>query len=302
MNRQLFSDIALFIEVVNAKSFTKAALYLNMPASTLSRRISTLEANIGFRLLNRTTRQLAMTAEGTAYFQRCAELIADLHLAHEALAETITQAKGLLRLSCTTDFATLYLAPLLIEYEKLCPAVKVELLLSAKAEDLVADHLDLAIRIGKLPDSSLVTRALGQLPQDLYASPSYLSRIKTPTAPEDLAYVECIRLMSHEAHSIWTLQHKQDQSIQAIKVEGKYIAGTPSMAQQLAKLGCGIGLLDVKAVTADLKQGTLVKVLPNWAPINVPVQILMPSRLLPARVRIFVDLITQYFKSTVANG
>jgi DNA-binding transcriptional LysR family regulator len=126
MTKHLLSDIALFIEVVHGKSFTKAAERLDMPASTLSRRVSALETTIGFRLLNRTTRKVEVTEEGAAYFRRCKHLVEEATLAHEEISETIHVASGVLRLACTPDFANLYLAPVLTRFSKENPAVSVE--------------------------------------------------------------------------------------------------------------------------------------------------------------------------------
>lgn len=292
MTKHLLSDIALFIEVVNAKSFTKAAERLDMPASTLSRRISTLEAMIGFRLLNRTTRKVEVTEEGAAYFRRCKHLVEEANLAHEEISDTIHVASGILRLACTPDFANLYLAQVLTQFSRENPAVSVELSLSSQLEDLLTNHLDLAIRMGPLRDSSLVARFLGTLKQGLYASPGFLKTLKRPIeTPLDLSNVECIRLTSSESGSTWSMSpvNSSIEAKQKIKVQGRFVSGGPNLACQLAIQGCGVGLMDQNLASAYVQSGQLLRVLPDWKLTEVQVQALTTSRLIPARVRRFTE-------------
>ena len=302
MNTHLLSDIALFVEVVNAKSFTKAAEILSMPASTLSRRIAALERSIGFRLLNRTTRKVDVTEEGSAYFNRCKDLVAEANLAHEEISQSIHVAKGVLRLTCAPDFATYDIAPFLVEYAKKCPAVKVELSLSSRAEDLVSNHLDLAIRIGKLQDSSLIARPMGSLRQALYASQAFLANNPAIDLPADLMKVDCIRIKSGAAGSTWRLNHCHSTDSQKITIDGQYIAGGPIVAQQLVKLGLGVGLLPPSMAEQDLKLGRLVPVLPDWRATDVPVHALTTSRMITARVRIFIEMLTDNLKRLEASS
>ena len=292
MTKHLLSDIALFVEVVNGKSFTKAAERLEMPVSTLSRRVSALEADIGFRLLNRTTRKVEVTEEGAAYFRRCKPLVEEATLAHEEISDTIHVANGILRLACTPDFANLYLAPVLTQFSREHVAVAVELSLSSQVEDLLSNHLDLAIRMGPLRDSSLVSRPLGTLKQGLYASPEFLKTqgigIKTPL---DLPSVECIRLNSNETGASWSMRlaSSPDEATVRVGVKGRFVAGGPHLACQLTLQGCGVGLFDQNLASAHVRSGQLVRVLPEWQPTAVQVQALTTSRLIPARVRRFIE-------------
>jgi DNA-binding transcriptional LysR family regulator len=292
MTKHLLSDIALFIEVVNTKSFTKAAERLDMPASTLSRRVSALEATIGFRLLNRTTRKVDVTEEGAAYFRRCKHLVEEATLAHEEISETTHIASGILRLTCTSDFANLYLAPVLTRFSEENPAVGIDVSLSSHVEDLLTNHLDLAIRMGPLRDSNLVARPLGALKQGIYASPDFLktldSAIKTP---HDLSTVDCIRLTSSESGSNWSMRptSSADKVRQKVGVTGRFVSGGPHLACQLAIQDCGVGLLDENLANVYVRSGQLVRVLPEWQPTEVQVQALTTSRLIPARVRRFIE-------------
>jgi DNA-binding transcriptional LysR family regulator len=295
MNKHLLSDIALFVEVVNAKSFTKAADRMDMPASTLSRRISALEAAIGIRLLNRTTRKVEVTEEGATYFRRCKHLVEEATLAHEEISNAIYVASGVLRIACTPDFANLYLAPVLTRFSRESPAVGVELSLSSQIEDLLANNLDLAIRMGPQRDSSLVAKPLGTLKQGIYASPGFMQSIGALIkAPQDLLTVDCIRFTSSEAGSTWSMRQANAPETlrQKIVVNGRLVAGGPHLACQLALQGCGVSLLDENLANIYVNSAQLMRVLPDWDLSDVQVQALTTSRLIPARVRRFTDILS----------
>jgi len=301
MTKHLLSDIALFIEVVNTKSFTKAAERLDMPASTLSRRVSLLETTIGFRLLNRTTRKVEVTEEGAAYFRQCKHLVEEATLAHEQISDTIHVASGVLRLACTPDFANLYLAPVLARFARENPAVSVDLSLSSQVEDLLTNNLELAIRMGPLRDSNLVAKPLGTLKQGIYASPSFLKSSGTLIkAPQDLSTVDCIRLTSSESASTWSMRpaSSPDGPRQKVSVNGRFVSGGPHLACQLALQGCGVGLFDENLANIYVNTGKLMRVLPEWVPTEVQVQALTTSRLMPARVRRFTEHLTRALSGT----
>ncbi|MBQ0934297.1 LysR family transcriptional regulator [Ideonella paludis] len=305
MTRQLLSDIGLFVEVVQAQSFTKAAERLALPASTLSRRIAALEAYLGVKLLTRTTRRVATTDEGLAYFQRCAHLVEEARLAHEQISEAVHVVSGVVRVACTPDFANLYLAPLLARFTQHYPMVKVEMLLSSRVEDLLSNNLDLAIRMGPVRDSDLIARPLGSLAQGLYASPDFLRRLSRPLrSPQDLAAVECIRLRPGEPGSVWSVRRSDDSLAprERITVQGRLVAGGPHLACQLALAGCGVGLLDEHLAAVYVGTGQLQPVLKGWQPSPVPVHALTTTRLLPARVRRFVEQLADVLTASDRSG
>jgi DNA-binding transcriptional LysR family regulator len=293
---QLLRDIALFVEVVNTRSFTRAAANLDMPPSTLSRRISWLEREIGLKLLNRTTRRVDVTEAGAAYYARCAHLIDEARVAHEQLAETVHKARGTLRIACTPDFAMQYLAPVIVEYTRRHPEVSVELSLSSRVEDLLFENLDLALRIGHLPDSALVARRVATLQLGLYAAPSYFAVVAPPDHPEDLRQHMCLRMRSNEAGSTWRLSPSRASGSTgsiSVPVTGRFVASSPLLIRQLTLLGSGIGVIDRAAASDDVKAGRLLPVLPEWRLPPVPLHMLTSSRLAPARVRLFGDLLSE---------
>lgn len=295
---QLLRDIALFVEVVNTRSFVRAAANLQMPPSTLSRRISGLERSLGLPLLNRTTRRVDVTDAGAAYFARCAHLVEEARVAHEQLAETVNVARGTLRAACSPDFATLYLAPMLTEFTKAHPLVDVELMLRHQPADVTSENLDLALRIGDLPESTLVAKRVATLQLGLYAAPSYFEVAGEPAQPEDLHGHMCIRMRASQKRSNWQLTregtHGKPRSV-TVPVTGRFVVSSVSMIRQLTLLGGGIGIMDNVLVSDDLRSGRLLPVLPEWRLPPVPVHMLTASRHMPARARLFGELLTDWF-------
>ena len=196
------NDMALFVEVVKARSFRRAADAIGMPNSTLSRRISALEKAIGLRLLHRTTRKIELTEAGQLYFQRSKRIVDEARLAHEQLGEMLAQPSGLLRVSLPVDFATIYLAPLIAEFAQRYPGISFEFDLTPRRVDMVAEPFDVAIRMGELADSQLIARQLARLPRYLYASPRYLELSGEPKKPDDLVKHACLCM---PRAATWTL-------------------------------------------------------------------------------------------------
>jgi DNA-binding transcriptional LysR family regulator len=293
MSVELLRDMSLFVEVVRTRSFTAAAANLDMPPSTLSRRIAGLERSLGLALLTRTTRRVNVTDAGADYFARSAHLVEEARVAHEQIRRGAAVATGTLRVSCSPDFAAFYLPPLLEAFTRQHPAVNVELDLSPRVVDLYGEQLDAAVRIGSLPDSGLVARRLGTLSRGLFASPSYLKNAGIPTSPHDLKGHICVRLQPGDAGRVWRLSAgpQHDGETLRIEVDGRFVAGSISMVRELVLRGAGIGALDQLIVREDVAQGRLILVLPDWAMTPSPVHLLTVSRFAPARVRLFGDLL-----------
>ena len=296
----LLRDIELFVEVAKARSFSKAAQHLEIPTSTLSRRISAMEHALGLRLLNRTTRKVEVTEAGATYFARCAHLVEEARVAHENLSASALIPSGTLRLACTPDFAALYLPDVLIAFAKAHPAVEVELDLSSRRLDLTSENIDAALRIGELPDSGLVSRRLGWLQHRLYAAPAYLRMHGRPQSPQELAQHAGIRIRSGSGGAQWRLVDAQGGTA-TTRIPSRFVAGSVAMARELALRGAGIAALDRRAVEEDLRTGRLETVLSGWPLAPVPLHLVSASRLLPARVRAFSDLLAQSLPPTSAS-
>lgn len=299
---QLLRDMALFVEVARTKSFTKAAARLSMPASTVSRQIARLERGIGLRLLNRSTRRVEVSEAGAAYLARCAPLIEEARIAHEQLVDTVMVARGTLRLTCPADFATLYLPGLLVEFTRLHPEVDVELDLSQRLVDLATERFDAALRIGEMRDSMLVARPIGQLQLGLYAAPSYVALARAPLVPNELAHHVCIRQRADERASTWSLRRDGPRGItQSVKVAGRFVAGSVAMVRELTLLGAGIGAIDRAMAAGDVACGRLLPILPGWHLPGIALTLLTPSRLMPARVRLFGDFLALRMQAGLAS-
>jgi DNA-binding transcriptional LysR family regulator len=300
MNPELLRDIGLFVAVANEKSFTRAAKHLGMPTSTVSRRIAGLEKQIGTQLLHRTTRRVDLTGAGAAYYARCAQLVEEAQLAHEQLSELITKPRGTLRLSCTPDFAATFLAEILMEFAEQYPEVNFELDLNNRKVDIATEHFDAAIRIGRLDDSNLISVRIGVLPLALYAAPAYLKRSPPLRSPAELALHSCIRLHANENGSTWIFEQveklKSDKAA-LVKVSGRFVANNMSMLRQLTLLGAGIGIIDKTIAMELVTQERLVQVLPSWQLQPVEIHLLAPSRLMPARLRVFANFLKNRFQN-----
>lgn len=287
---ELFKNMALFVAVAKASSFRGAAQALDLPNSTVSRRVAQLEQTLGLRLFNRSTRRVELTEAGQLYFQHCKRLIEEAELAHLELSRLHTEPSGVIRASLPVDFSVLYLAPLLADFVQRYPRIRFDLDLTSAQADLLSDPLDLAIRIGKPrteKEGHLIARPLAELARGLYASPHYLAQHGTPHTPQELPQHQCLRVSEAD----WTLTHTATQSRHAVAASGAYIANNIGMLRQLALHHQGIFLSVPSMIASDLEQGKLVRVLPDWEPTPVQAYALTTTRLLSAKVRAFVDFL-----------
>lgn len=292
----ILKDMALFVEVCKVMSFRRAAETLDMPSSTLSRRVSHLEKEIGLRLLHRTTRKVELTEAGKLYYQHCKRIVYEAKLAHEQLGEMLTQPSGILRVSVPVDFATIYLAPLLAEFTVLYPGINFELDMTPRQVDLVSEHVDLAIRMGQPPDSNLIARKITQLTAKLFASPTYLKRNGYPEHPSELTQHNCIGFpkVNH-----WTLVRDSEEA--EIEYGGRFRLNNVGMMKRLATLNLGIILIPESAISEELAKKSLMPLLPQWSGKPFPVFALTETRLLPAKVRVFIDFLQEKLSHNVAT-
>ncbi|MBB6066188.1 LysR family transcriptional regulator [Pseudoxanthomonas broegbernensis] len=281
------NDIALFVEVVKAQGFRKAADAMGMPNSTLSRRIGALEKEIGLRLLHRTTRKIELTEAGRIYFERCRRIVDEARLAHEQLGQMLEQPSGVLRASAPVDFATTYLAPLIAEFAGLYPGIDFDLDLAPRRVDLVSEPFDVAIRLGESRDSQLIARKLTSLAPRLYASPGYLERSGEPVRPADLERHACLTVLKADT---WTL-HDGRRSV-AVPVGGRFTLNNVGMIRRLATLDMGILLLQEEVVADELSSGKLRRIMPAWQGTPMPVYAMTETRLLPAKTQRFIEFLS----------
>ena len=285
------NDLALFVAVVRAKSFRKAADALDMPTSTLSRRISHLEKSIGIRLLHRTTRQIELTELGRTYFERCQSIVEQAQNAHEELNSAAGSASGLLRLSMVEEFAFDYIVPYLPEFRWLHPGIRFEFDISPRRANLVSDSVDIAFRMGQVSDSGLIGRKLSIFKVGLFASAGYMQQAPKLKTPPDLDAHQCLQLSDMDLHlSKGTLRvvHKLKNPV--------YSVNSMSLLKKLVMQDAGIAVLSVPMMRNEIASGSVVRVLPGWCPPDVPVYALTETRLLPAKTRIFLDYLSAKLK------
>jgi len=292
--------MALFVDVVNAMSFTRAAERLGMPKSSLSRRIALLERAIGVRLLNRTTRSLELTEAGAAYHARCVEIVDAAEVAHEELADLVRTPRGHLRVSMLPDLGVVFLAPLLATFARLHPAISFEIDLSPRRVDLLAEGYDVAIRAGVLADSSMTARRLAMMEASLYAAPAYLAARGVPAHPGDLAEHACLRLPLGSVGGRWRLI-RGDETID-VDVDGSFAVNNMGMTRRLAELGLGIAFIHRYMVQDALDAGTLMPVLPEWTLPPTPLYAFTATRLLPAKVRAFIEFLVTELRAWGRGG
>jgi hypothetical protein len=286
----IFKNVHLFVTVAKAKSFRRAAETLQLPTSTVSRRIAELEHDLGLRLFNRTTRRVELTESGRRHFENCLRIVQDAELAHMELTNLQDKPMGVIRASLPVDFSMMFLSPLLANFSRLYPDIQFDLDLSPAHSDLFSGSIDLAIRMGPPKEQNLIARKIASFSVGMFASPAYLAAHPKPITPQDLTTHECLRMKD----SPWTLKRLSSSNhVEVVAVTGKIGANNVGMLKQLALEGIGIVATASEFVTTEIQTGALIPVLPEWRLPDVHAYALTGTRLLPAKVRIFIDYLVK---------
>lgn len=284
--------LVIFVQVVRASSFAGAARALGMQRSSVSRKVAELEAHLGARLLQRTTRSLHLTDEGRIFYDHCLRALAELQEAEDALTGMHGTPRGLLRVTAPLSFG--FLGPLVGEFLERNPEVQIELLCTDRVVDLVEEGFDLAIRAGRLPDSSLIARRLGELPRYVVASPRYLKGRKRPRSPQDLLVHTCLTFGSPNV--TWKLVSEQQEV--EVKLEGRLAVNDHEVLREATLAGAGIALLPDRDCIKAIRDGKLVRLLPAWTSEETPIHVLYPcTRHLSARVKAFVEFLQERMRA-----
>lgn len=286
-------DIALFLRVLDLGSISAAARSLDLSVAVASQRLKRLERDLGVRLLHRTTRQLHPTPEGLQLAGQGRVLVEDLEALADGLRRTGSGIAGTLRVTMSSTFGRLYVSPLLPEFLALHPGVRVSVDLNDQRVDLVSAGMDLAIRIGALDDSTLVARQLASNRRVLCASPEYLRTHGEPGTPADLAAHECLLLVGSQGRQdVWRLRDGDNEV--AVHVKGRIESNQGELLRDASVAGLGIALHSTWHVNGDLRAGRLQVVLPGYPLPETGIHAVMPQRrLVPPRVRAFVDFLAQ---------
>jgi DNA-binding transcriptional LysR family regulator len=271
--------------VAKSKSFTRAAAALRMPKSTVSQQIRCLEARLGTRLIQRTTRNLALTEVGQLFFLHCERALMEAEAAERAATSYAEEPNGLLRVGVPATFARVFLAPVLPLFCRKYPRVKFEFVIPSGRMDPLQDLLDVVIRIGKIEDSSYVVRGLGSLRRALYAAPGYLKGRAAVRQPEELTAHSLIATGRDLNGAKWRLRHRDGRE-EEVRFDPRLAVPDPVLAHDLVCSELGIGSLP-EFVTRDGPD--LVRVLEEWEPTPVPIVAIYPAReLTPWKLKVFL--------------
>ena len=289
------NELVVFAKVAETRSFTAAAAELGLPKSTVSRKIAQLEERLGARLLQRTTRKLALTDAGVAYFARCAKIVADILEADREVVDLQASPRGLVRLTASTDIASVFLGQILASFVERYPEITVELDASDRVVDLIDEGIDVGVRVGPLVESSLVARRLAHLSGFAVAAPSYLARAGTPTTPAELETHAAVMFVPNGRRAAWTITDPSGTTAE-IGPNVRIASASLLSAVDATLGGAGIAVLPDFFVTEHIRTGRLVRVLPEFSGERRELFAVYPStRNLAPRVRALIDhLLTSF--------
>jgi DNA-binding transcriptional LysR family regulator len=287
-------EMAVFSRVVAAGSLSAAARELGLSPALISRRLAGLEARLGVRLVNRTTRSLRLTDEGASYYETCARVLAEIEEADAAVSAGRVEPQGALKVAMPASFGHQHLAPLIPEFAARYPKVQLALSLSDRNVNLIEEGFDLAIRIAHLEDSSLAARQLAPNRRVVCASPAYLKRHGTPRTPQDLAQHNC--LTANDFVTTWDYKDAQGTP-GSVRVSGRYACDNWEVLREWALAGMGVALKSTWDVHRHLADGSLVSVCEGYVfDSDVAIYAVYPHRrFLPAKTRVFIEFLSASF-------
>jgi DNA-binding transcriptional LysR family regulator len=295
-----FQSLLAFAKVVESGSFARAAERLERSVSAVSRQVGELEAHLGARLLNRTTRRLSLTESGQAFYERCVQLLADLDEAEQEVSASSIVPRGTLRLTSSISFAAGYLATAIAAFRQQHPQLRFDIDLSDRAIDLVDERIDLAIRIGDIGSQALIVRRIGVSQMICCAAPAYLAEHAPPRTPADLAVHPCLTYAYSSEGNVWRFTDV-DRRIHEVTVNGPAHANSGAMLSALAVAGVGVNLVPDFIVANDVRAGRLIRLLPGYTAPAIAINAAYPSRRhLSAKVRSFIDFLAQRFAADPA--
>ena len=289
-----FNEMSVFAKVVATGSLSAAARELGLSPAMISRRLAGLEARLGVRLVNRTTRSLHLTDEGAAYHECCARVLAEIENANASVSAGGQAPQGTLRVSLPAAFGNQYVAPLVPEFAARYPDIQLALSLSDRAVNLVEDGFDLAIRIAAITDASVTARKLAPNRRVVCASPEYLRRHSAPRTPEELVQHNC--LLATQFSSTWDYRGPEGRP-GSVRVTGRYSCDNWEVLREWAVAGLGVALKSTWDVRRHLEAGSLIPLLPGYNfDSDVAIYAVYPHPLhLPAKTRAFIDFLASSF-------
>lgn len=286
MNR--LESMSVFLTVVEAGSLSAAGRKLGMPLATVSRKLSDLEAHLKARLLTRSTRQLSLTDAGRAYVAACKRILEDLNEAERSASGEYSAPRGELVVTAPIVFGRLHVLPVIAGFLEAYPEVDVRLVLGDRVINLLEEHVDLAVRIGELPDSSLSATRVGAIGRVVCASPGYLAARGTPSAPGELGAHQCITFETLLSPASWTFNAGGTEL--SVTIHSRLTVNTAEAAVEAAIAGVGVTRVLSYQVEDAVRAGLLNVVLREFEPTPVPVSLVFANqRRLPLKLRAFLD-------------
>jgi DNA-binding transcriptional LysR family regulator len=290
------ADFQAFVAIVDKGSLTAAAKQLGRSLQSISRSLATLEGDLGVELIARTTRRSAATEAGLAFYRRVGAALSEIEAAKLETSNRRLEPVGLLRITCSTVFAPLYVVPAVCAFLESHPKVDIDLDMSDGYVDLISQGFDLAVRIGELPDSSLKARRLADLRRVVFAAPDYFAKHGRPKVPGDLAGHQCLVRTSARDSDAWPFL--VGGRLKAVKVAGRFRSSGALAVNEAAVQGLGIANAPLWQVRALVDRGVVELVLTRFEPPRVPVHAVWPAtRLLPAKTQLFLNYLAARLKA-----
>jgi len=284
-------DLRIFLVVIKAGNFTAAAEQMLLSKQYVSRRMASLEASLGVRLLIRNTRKLSVTESGLVFSQHAQKILDDIQEAELAVSERRQELQGSFRISIPMSFGVSYLSPLIAEFLRQHPAVQFQIELGDRYVDMIGEGFNIAIRIGSLADSTLIARRLSALKRVICASPDYLLRAGTPKIPEDLLLHDCLRY-GREGQNGWELLREGKRKL--LDVHGPMVSNNGEVLRDAAVAGLGLVLLPEFIVESAIKGGALVEVLSDFYPEPLTLSAVYPQHRQRSEVnKAFLDFLEE---------
>lgn len=293
------NEIQIFTKVIQAGSFSQAARELRMPNSTVSAKVSSLEKRLGATLITRTTRRLKITPAGQAFFHKCLSGLREIQAGEDLIAASQSEPQGLLRLTAPVDLGSSVLPSILSLYAARYPKVSVEVILTDRHVELLAEGVDLAVRAGELKDSTLIGKKLGTATFAPFASPKYLRLKGTPTHPRDLKDHDCLHFKPLGSES-WRLTGSKGSL--NIPVPAKMIINDLAMTKAMVIRGAGIALLPTFFCDSEINAGKISRILPGWQTMASPIHFVYPSqKFVSSKLSAFIDIATEPLKKALTS-
>jgi DNA-binding transcriptional LysR family regulator len=287
------TSLTAFVRVVDSGGFSAAGRRLNMSTTMVSNHIQSLEDRLGARLLHRTTRKVSLTEVGKAYYDRCIQILSDIEQADDIVGALQSTPRGTLRVYTATHIVQ-YIAPVIAEFLGSYPGVKVDLSMGERNIDLIDEGFDVAIRLTPPPDSSLIVRSLATWRHVLCCSPGYIEQHGGPRQLSDLADHNCLRHALYPYEDDWRFVDRKGAPA-SVRVSGNLISNSGETLRLAALQGIGIWLAAGFLVADDLEAGRLIRLLPEYRPVELSMNAVYPHRHhLSAKVRSFIDLLVQH--------